>query len=305
MTARASSGHNRVNALTVDVEDWFQVQALEGAVARDSWDRREARVARNTERILQLCADAGCHATFFVLGWVARRHGPLLRRIADQGHEIASHGMEHRRVDRQTPASLRGELVASKALLEHATGVAVRGYRAPSFSIGARQFWAYDSLAAAGYAYSSSVYPIRHDNYGIPDAPRHPFRPRDGNRIVELPLPTIAAGRLNLPAGGGGFFRLLPYAASRWAIARLNDAEGTSCIFYFHPWEIDPDQPRIGGLDARSRWRHYANLSRMAPRLERLLRDFSWDRLDRVYAPVLEAPGDVPLWTPRAPGRAA
>lgn len=307
MAARASSGHNRerVNALTVDVEDWFQVQALEGAIARDSWDRREARVARNTERILALCAESGCRATFFVLGWVARRHAALLRRIADQGHEIASHGMEHRRVDRQTPASLRGELAAAKALLEDVSGTEVRGYRAPSFSIGARQFWAYGCLAEAGYAYSSSVYPVRHDNYGIPAAPRHPFRPPNAPGIVELPLPTIAAGRLNLPAGGGGFFRLLPYAASRWAIGRLNRLDGKSCIFYFHPWEIDPEQPRVPGLDARSRWRHYLNLDRMAPRLERLLRDFAWDRLDRAYAATLEAPQQVPLWHPRDTPRAA
>jgi polysaccharide deacetylase family protein (PEP-CTERM system associated) len=304
MTARASLGHNRVNALTIDVEDWFQVQALEGAVSRDSWDRRELRVARNTERILGLLSDAGCRATFFILGWIARREPALLRRIADGGHEIASHGMEHRRVDRQTPASLRGDVAATKALLEDTTGVAVRGYRAPSFSIGARQFWAYERLAEAGYTYSSSVYPVRHDSYGIPDAPRLPFRPRNAPRIVELPLPTLAVGRLNLPAGGGGFFRLLPYAASRWAIARLNAAERLDCIFYFHPWEIDPDQPRIAGLRARSQMRHYLNLGRMEARLVRLLKDFAWDRLDRVHAESLGAPERLPLWAPGAPGRA-
>jgi polysaccharide deacetylase family protein (PEP-CTERM system associated) len=304
MTARASSGHNRVNALTVDVEDWFQVQALEGAVSRDSWDRRELRVVRNTERILGLCADAGCRATFFVLGWIARREPALLRRIADGGHEIASHGLEHRRVDRQTPASLRNDLATTKAVLEDTTGMAVRGYRAPSFSIGARQFWAYEGLAEAGYAYSSSVYPVRHDSYGIPDAPRLPFRPRNAPCMVELPLPTIAVGRLNLPAGGGGFFRLLPYAASRWAIARLNQTEDLGCIFYFHPWEIDPDQPRIEGLRARSRVRHYLNLDRMESRLVRLLRDFAWDRLDRVHAAALATPESLPLWGPTTLRRA-
>jgi polysaccharide deacetylase family protein (PEP-CTERM system associated) len=304
MAARASSGHNRVNALTIDVEDWFQVQALEGAVSRDSWDRRELRVARNTERILGLLSDAGCRATFFILGWIARREPALLRRIADAGHEIASHGMEHRRVDRQTPASLRSDLAATRALLEDMTGAAVRGYRAPSFSIGARQFWAYEQLAAAGYAYSSSVYPVRHDSYGIPDAPRLPFRPRNAPRIVELPLPTVAMGRLNLPAGGGGFFRLLPYAASRWAIARLNATEDLGCIFYFHPWEIDPGQPRIAGLRARSRLRHYVNLDRMEARLVRLLKDFAWDRLDRVHAASLGAPERLPLWAPDARRRA-
>lgn len=307
MVARASSGHNRgrVNALTVDVEDWFQVQALEGAIARDSWDRRETRVARNTERVLQLFAEAGCRATFFVLGWVARRDGALVRRIAQAGHEIASHGMAHLRVDRQTPASLHAELAASRALLEDVAGVAVRGYRAPSFSIGARQFWAYACLEAAGYAYSSSVYPIRHDTYGIPDAPRHPFRPRDTPGMVEFPLPTLALGPVNLPAGGGGLFRLLPYPVSRWAIARLNRGGDPACIFYFHPWELDPGQPRLGGLALRSRLRHYANLTRTQTRLKRLLRDFAWDRIDRVHADILAAPERLPLWAPRAAERAA
>lgn len=237
----------RPNALTVDVEDYFQVQALERVVTRDSWDTREVRVERNTHEILTIFGEAGSKATFFILGWVARRHPELVKRIAAEGHEVASHGLEHVRVDRHSPAGFRQDIGTTKKLLEDIAGVPVRGYRAPSFSIGRAQFWAYEALAAEGYAYSSSVYPVRHDNYGIPDAPRTPFRPTTAPSMVELTLPTLTAAGRNLPAGGGGFFRLLPYRLSRWSIARLN-ASGLPCIFYFHPWEIDADQPRVGGL---------------------------------------------------------
>lgn len=289
-----------LNALTVDVEDYFHVQALERVVTRDSWDEREARVERNTDEALAIFAEADRKATFFMLGWVARRHPGLVRRIAAAGHEVASHGAEHVRVDRHTPASFAADIATTKRLLEDIAGMPVRGYRAPSFSIGRGQFWAYDVLAAEGYAYSSSVYPVRRDNYGIPEAPCTPFRPANAPTIVELTLPTLNAGGRNLPAGGGGFFRLLPYAASRWSIARLNAVEGRPCIFYFHPWELDPGQPRVSGLSAKSRFRHYLNLERMAPRLRRLVRDFAWDRLDRVYAEVLARPEAVATWSPEA-----
>ncbi|MBL8699215.1 MAG: DUF3473 domain-containing protein [Alphaproteobacteria bacterium] len=289
--------NGRANALTVDVEDYFQVQALERVVSRDSWDSREVRVERNTDEILGIFGEAGAKATFFILGWVARRHPDLVRRIAAAGHEVASHGLEHVRVDRHDPASFRQDIGTTKKLLEDLAGTPVRGYRAPSFSIGRSQFWAYEVLAAEGYAYSSSVYPVRHDNYGIPDAPRTPFRPASAPTIVELTLPTLTAGGRNLPAGGGGFFRLLPYRVSRWSIARLN-ASGHACIFYFHPWEIDAEQPRVGGLSAKSRFRHYVNLERTAPRLRRLVRDFRWDRLDRVHGDVLQRPDLAPVWGP-------
>ncbi|MBM3521640.1 MAG: DUF3473 domain-containing protein [Alphaproteobacteria bacterium] len=293
----SNSKFSKANALTVDVEDYFQVQALERVVTRDSWDTREIRVARNTNLILDICAEVQAKATYFVLGWVARRHPELVRRIAAEGHEVASHGLEHVRVDRHSPASFATDIGTTRKLLEDIAGTAVRGYRAPSFSIGRTQFWAYEVLAEQGYAYSSSVYPVRHDNYGIPDAPRTPFRPATAPSVVELTLPTLTAAGRNLPAGGGGFFRLLPYAVSRWSISRLN-ANGIPCIFYFHPWEIDADQPRVGGLSAKSRFRHYVNLGRTASRLRRLVRDFAWDRLDRVHAEALAHPENAPLWAP-------
>lgn len=295
------TGHDRVNALTVDVEEWFQVQALEQAIARDDWGRLETRVARNTGQVLELCARAGCHATFFVLGWVARREPALLRRIVAAGHELACHGLDHRRIDRLTPDELRADLAAARAALEDATGVRVRGYRAPCFSIGAREFWAYPILAEAGFTYSSSVYPVPHDAYGIPRAPRVPFRPRTAPGLVELPLATLAAGPINLPAAGGGLFRLLPYACTRRAVARLNRAEGRSAVFYTHPWELDHGQPRVPGLGALRFWRHGANVSRMPARLARLLADFAWDRLDRVHAADIAAPERLPLWAPATP----
>jgi len=287
------------------VEDYFQIQALERVITRESWDQREVRVVGSTERVLAIFAEADCKATFFVLGWVARRHPELVRRIAAAGHEVASHGLEHVRVDRHTPESFRDDVMTTKALLEDIAGQAVRGYRAPSFSIGRAQFWAYDVLAAAGYAYSSSVYPVRHDNYGIPEAPRTSFRPANAPAIIELTLPTLSAGGRNLPAGGGGFFRLLPYAASRWSIARLNTVEKRPCIFYFHPWEVDAAQPRVDGLSAKSRFRHYFNLERMAPRLRRLVHDFSWGRLDRVFAAEITGEQQVPTWAPTMSGAAA
>lgn len=297
------TGHDRVNALTVDVEEWFQAHALDKAIARADWGRLESRVARSTDQVLALCADAGCRATFFVLGWVARRETALLRRIVAAGHELACHGLDHRRIDRLTPGELRADLAAARAGLEDATGIAVRGYRAPGFSIGASEFWAYPCIAEAGFAYSSSVYPVLHDAYGIPRAPRAPFRPRTAPGLAELPLATLAAGPVNLPAAGGGLFRLLPYAVTRQAIARLNRAEGRSGVFYTHPWEFDAGQPRIAGLGALRGWRHGAHVARMPGRLARLLRDFSWDRLDRVHEADIAAPERLPLWAPATPHR--
>lgn len=288
-----------VNALSVDLEDYFHAEALAPVTPREAWDRLAPRCARATDELLAMFAQAGARATFFVLGWVARRDPALVRRIAAAGHEVASHGMEHARVDRLDPARFRADVAASRALLEDIAGMRVAGYRAPCFSIGAGQFWAYPILAEEGYAYSSSVYPVRHDAYGLPGAPRAPFRPREAPGLVELVLPTLALAGRDLPAGGGGFFRLLPYAASRWAIARVNRAERRPCIFYMHPWEIDPGQPRLGGLKARSRLRHYLNLGRTAARLRWLLRDFAWDRIDAVHAADLAAPGLLPEWSPR------
>lgn len=274
-----------LNAMSVDVEEHFQVQAMAGRVSREDWDGRVSRVANSTNRILDLFAMHGVKGTFFTLGWVAERHPDLVRRIVAHGHELASHGYEHIRVDRQTPAQFRTDIRRTKAILEDISGVPVKGYRAATFSIGRSNLWAFDELAESGYAYSSSINPIQHDNYGMAEAPRGPFYPRGANGVAEFPITTLRIGRRNWPCGGGGFFRLLPYAISRWGIARVNAADRLPTIFYFHPWEVDPDQPREDGLSAKSRFRHYVNLRRMEPRLSRLVQDFSWDRIDHVFAP--------------------
>ena len=268
------------NALSVDVEDWFQVGAFERTIDRADWDGLVHRVERNTDAVLDLFAEAGVHATFFTLGWVAERYPVLMRRIVDAGHEVASHGYDHARVFTLTPDQFRTDLARARALLEDASGQAVTGYRAPSFSIDARTPWAHAILAEEGYRYSSSVAPVRHDHYGWPDSPRFAWKPVKDALLVELPVTTAKLGGRTLAAGGGGFFRLLPYGFSRWAIRQVNEEEARPAIIYFHPWEIDPDQPRVEGAPLRSRLRHYSNLSVMAAKLRRLTRDFAWTRVD-------------------------
>lgn len=270
------------NALTVDVEDYFQVSAFEPHIRREDWDSIPCRVERNMDRILDLFDAAGVKATFFTLGWVAERYPHVVRRLVAEGHELASHGYEHVRVVNQDPESFRADVTRTKRLLEDLAGVEVRGYRAASYSIGAQNLWALDVLHEAGYRYSSSIYPIKHDLYGMPDAPRFAFRPKpDG--ILEIPVSTVALGGRKFPCGGGGYFRLFPYTLSRWAISRVNRQDRQACLFYFHPWEIDPDQPRQRGLPLKTRVRHYLNLTRTQSRLRRLLRDFQWDRMDRIF----------------------
>jgi polysaccharide deacetylase family protein (PEP-CTERM system associated) len=273
-----------VNAMSVDVEEHFQVQAMERTVKRQDWNRRASRVDSSTNRILDLFAANGAKATFFTLGWVAERHPSLVRRIVAEGHELASHGYEHIRVDAQTPAEFRADVARTKGILEDLGGVEVKGYRAATFSIGRKNMWAFDELAEAGYTYSSSINPIRHDLYGMTEAPRGPFLPAGVGGVTEFPITTLRLGQRNFPCGGGGFFRLLPYAVSRWAISRVNAKDAMPTIFYFHPWEVDPEQPREPGLSAKSRFRHYLNLDRMEQRLARLVRDFAWDRMDHVFA---------------------
>ena len=267
------------NALTIDVEDYFQVSALAPHIDRADWDNRECRVERNMERILAMLEASGAHATFFTLGWIAERYPHLVRAIVAAGHELASHGYAHLRASEQTEAELFDDVDRAKRLLEDIGGVPVRGYRAPSFSIGASNLWAFDCLERAGYEYSSSTYPIRHDHYGMPDAPRFPYRP--SGDLIEVPVTAMRLFERNWPAAGGGYFRLMPYSISRWLLARVNDVDRRPAIFYFHPWEIDPAQPRIPGVSAKTRFRHYVNLSRMEARLKRLIADFRWDRLDR------------------------
>ncbi len=272
------------NVMSVDVEDYFQVAAFADRIPPDEWGRWPCRVEANVERILVLFDEHGVKATFFTLGWIAERYPGLVRRISANGHEIASHGYGHQRASEMSRSAFRQDVVRAKALLEDIAGVAVRGYRAPSFSIGQSNLWALDELVAAGYAYSSSIYPIAHDHYGMPHAPRFPYRPARCPQLLELPPTTVKLAGRNLPAAGGGFFRLLPYAVSRRLIERVNRLEGQPCMFYFHPWEVDPDQPRVPGASARSRFRHYVNLQRMEGKLRRLLKDFRWGRADEVHA---------------------
>jgi polysaccharide deacetylase family protein (PEP-CTERM system associated) len=269
------------NALTIDVEDYFQVSALAGHFPREHWDRVPCRIERNVERILAMLDQAGVRATFFTLGWVAERYPGLVRRIADNGHEIASHGYAHERVDRLAAPAFLADMQRAKAILEDVSGQEARGFRAPSFSIGARNPWAFECIARVGHRYSSSIYPIRHDHYGMPGAPRFPYRPCAG--LLEVPITTCRALKVTVPAGGGGYFRLLPYRLSHWLIRRVNDVDRRPAVFYLHPWEIDPQQPRVSGTSIRTRVRHYVNLHRTEARLFRLLRDLQWDRLDRVF----------------------
>jgi polysaccharide deacetylase family protein (PEP-CTERM system associated) len=269
------------NALTIDVEDYFQVSAFAPHIARSTWDTRECRVERNIDRILEMLRSKQTKATFFTLGWLAERYPSLVRRIVQEGHELASHGYGHERASDLTEEKFFEDIHRAKCLLENIGGVSIQGYRAPSFSIGEGNLWAFDALLRAGYRYSSSIYPIRHDHYGMPNAPRHAYEARPG--LLEVPITTLRAFGRNFPSSGGGYFRLLPYEVSRWMLNRVNTTECKSGIFYFHPWEIDPGQPRIAGISLKTRFRHYVNISRTENRLNQLLGDFNWGRMDQIF----------------------
>lgn len=273
------------NALTIDVEDYFQVSAFAPYIRRDEWDSRECRVERNVHHILDLLARRSTRATFFTLGWVAERYPQVVRRIVADGHELASHGYGHQRASDLDARAFGEDVTRAKRILEDIGGVPVLGYRAPSFSIGTANLWAFDVLAQAGYRYSSSIYPIAHDHYGMPDSPR--FAYRVGSGLLEVPVTTVRLLNRNLPSSGGGYFRLLPYAMSRWLIGRVNAADREPAVFYFHPWEIDPGQPRVPGIDAKTRFRHYVNIPRMEAKLQQLLGDFRWGRMDHIFLPRL------------------
>jgi polysaccharide deacetylase family protein (PEP-CTERM system associated) len=275
--------HDITNALTIDVEDYFQVSAFAPYIERSEWDSRECRVERNVDRILALLSDGGVQATFFTLGWVAERYPSMVRRIVDGGHELASHGYGHERVSDLSEDAFFKDIHRSKALLEDIGGMPVLGYRAPSFSIGSTNLWALDTLLRAGYRYSSSIYPIRHDHYGMPDAPRFSHQIREG--LIEVPPTTLRMFNRNLPSSGGGYFRLLPYSLSRWMLRQVNVEDKSPAVFYFHPWEIDARQPRVGGIDLRTRFRHYVNIGCMEKRLGWLLQDFRWGRMDHIFLP--------------------
>ena len=276
-----------VNAMTVDVEDYFQVQAFAGCIDRTAWAAIPCRVEANMDRILGQFAKAGIHATFFTLGWIAERHPTVVRQIVAAGHELASHGYGHELVHDLTPDEFRADLLRAKSVLEDQGGVAVNGYRAPTFSVGPRNPWAFDVLETTGHRYSSSIYPVRHDLYGVPDAPRFPHRPGRG-ALVEIPMTTLQLGGRNLPISGGGYFRLVPYTAYRTALRRYIGQERKPAVFYFHPWEIDAGQPRVAGASRLSQFRHYINIGAVPRRLDRLLRDFRWSRMDEVFAADLE-----------------
>lgn len=270
------------NAFSIDVEDYFHVEALSSAIDRAQWDSLDYRAEANTRRMLAILAEEGVRATFFVLGWVAKRSPQLVRDIHAAGHEVACHGLTHRTVYTQTPEVFHAETSEAKQRLEDATGAPVRGYRAATYSIVKRSLWALDILEQLGFRYDSSIFPIRHDLYGIPGSPRFAHRVASGS-LLEVPITTVEYFGQRLPAGGGGYFRLLPYALFRAAVRRVNRRDGQSAVFYCHPWEIDPGQPRVAGVSAKSRFRHYTNLDRMESRLRRLLRDFRWGRMDEVF----------------------
>jgi len=273
-----------VNGLSVDVEDWFQVGAFENVIARGTWDSLDDRVDRNIRQILDMFDAAGVKATFFTLGWLAQRNPDTIRAIVDRGHELASHGWDHARVFTLGRDAFAADIAKTRALLEDIGGTRVSGYRAPSFSIDARTPWAHEVLAQHGYTYSSSVAPVTHDHYGWAEAPRFAFNPVAGSDLLEIPVTTAMLGSKRLAAGGGGFFRVLPYAFSRWAIRQVNRDDGRPAVFYFHPWEIDPDQPRVNGAPLKSRLRHYSRLDRMADKLRDLVHEFRWGRMDELAA---------------------
>lgn len=275
------------NAMSVDVEDYFQVSAFANHVHRDDWERLPCRVERNTSRILALFDEYDVRATFFVLGWIAERYPRLVKDISAAGHEVASHGYEHVLVHHQNQREFNEDVARTKGILEDLSGSAVKGYRAASYSINGSNLWALDTLRETGYQYSSSIYPIHHDLYGMPEAPRFPFRHGEQG-ILEVPISTFSLFRRNFPCGGGGYFRLLPYRLSRWAIRRVNRIDRQAAVFYFHPWEVDPEQPRQSGLGLKTRFRHYLNLRQMEKRLARLAADFRWDRMDNVFLPPAE-----------------
>ncbi len=274
-------GSSIKNALTIDVEDYFQVSALAPYIPRDQWEIRDCRVEKNVERILQMLDVSETKATFFTLGWIAERYPHLVRRIGDCGHELASHGYGHQRASDLAEADFFSDIESAKKLLEDLSGREVKGYRAPSFSINESNLWAFDCLERAGYRYSSSIYPIRHDHYGMPDAPRFAHQVRTG--LLEVPVTTARFFDRNWPASGGGYFRLMPYALSRWLLQHVNRHDHEAAVFYFHPWEIDAEQPRVEGINIKTRFRHYVNLHKTEGRLQRLLADFSWGRMDEIF----------------------
>jgi polysaccharide deacetylase family protein (PEP-CTERM system associated) len=271
-----------VSAMTIDVEDYFQVSAMAPYVSRAQWETLESRVCRNVEKALELFAESNTKATFFFLGWVAERFPELVKQVAVFGHEVASHGYEHTKVSTQSAEEFLEDARHTRLLLEDISGQPVNGYRAASFSIDESTPWAHDILAQAGYRYSSSVYPVSHDHYGMPGAPRWPHKTGSAG-LLEIPMTTVRLFGRNWPASGGGYFRLFPRAVSTWGLGRVIRKEGRPAVFYFHPWELDPDQPRVADLGAKARFRHYLNLHKFEGRLRTVLAAFPWGRMDEIF----------------------
>ncbi len=282
-----------LNALTIDVEDYYHVSAFESVVRYENWERYESRMERNTHRILDILDEYNAKATFFVLGWIAERQPKLIRVIHERKHEVASHGYAHRRIYTQTPDQFRAETRKSKRILEDVIGEPIIGYRAASYSITGKSLWALNILVEEGFRYDSSIFPIRHDFYGLPGHKRffHILTSNEGGEIAEVPLSTVRIAGINIPVAGGGYLRLFPYAFTRWAIHHLNETEAQPAIVYLHPWEIDPDQPRIQ-VGWVSRFRHYTNLGRMEIKFRRLLSGFAFDTLRKIFVDRLKSHGD-------------
>ncbi len=280
--AARDKGGRIINAMSVDVEEYFQVSAFEKHISRLDWDRLPGRAEACIDQILTLFSDHSTKGTFFTLGWIAERYPQMVRRIVDEGHELASHGWSHIRVSDQKADEFRNDVIRTRATLEDISGQQIKGYRAASYSIGAKNLWALDILEETGHLYSSSIFPIKHDHYGMPEAPRFAFHPGGGN-LLEVPVTTVEVMGRKIPCGGGGWFRFFPYVFSRWAIKHVNEFERQPAIFYFHPWEIDAEQPRQQGLSLKTRFRHYLNLNKMEHRLTCLLKDFEWQRMDSVF----------------------
>ncbi len=269
--------------MTIDVEDYFHVSAFESRFNRSTWDQQLCRLERNMQIILAMLEQHQIKATFFTLGWVAERYPETIRTLVEAGHELACHSYWHKRASNQSRTEFTSEIIDTKNLLEDIVGVPVIGYRAPSYSIGAENLWAHEVLEQAGYHYSSSIYPISHDHYGMPTAPRFAYHPISGSNFLEIPITTSYLFNRRLPAGGGGYFRFFPYFLSRALLRRVNEKEQQAGIFYFHPWEIDPEQPRQQGVSFKTKFRHYLNLARTKKRLDRLFSDFHWGRMDRIF----------------------
>lgn len=271
-----------LNAFTVDVEDYFQVSAFTSYIRRDEWNSLDSRIEKNIDKILSMLDLSGTKGTFFTLGWIAERYPQMVRTIVQEGHELASHGYGHERASNMSEKNFSDDVILAKCILEDISSIEIKGYRAPSFSINENNLWSYDCLRSAGYKYSSSTYPIKHDHYGMPNSPRFAYTVREG--LLEIPITTLRMWGKNFPSSGGGYFRLLPYSISKLMINSVLLRDQQSAMFYFHPWEIDVDQPKVLGLDIRTKFRHYVNLELMENKVSRLLSDFKWDRVDNVFA---------------------